>query len=118
MVLFTSTMLWHIRQPRPARASGRSTICLIGVSNKPLYSSAGSWQPAHHLEERTPATSCMYSMLLRYHWLLKDEKWCIELSHCLYISAWQRWQASDFMKYLEGMLPPCLVCAELGKNFP
>src|SRR5436309_9814628 len=22
------------------------------------------------------------------------------------------------MKYLEGMLPPCLVCAELGKNFP
>jgi len=23
-----------------------------------------------------------------------------------------------FMKYLEGMLPPCLVCAELGKNFP
>src|SRR5882762_4545401 len=34
------------------------------------------------------------------------------------MSAWQRWQASDFMKYLEGMLPPCLVCAELGKNFP
>src|SRR6266478_1424155 len=34
------------------------------------------------------------------------------------MSAWQRWQASDFMKYLEGMLPPCLVCAELGKNLP
>src|SRR5260370_8153941 len=34
------------------------------------------------------------------------------------MSAWQRWQASDFMKYLDGMLPPCLVCAELGKNFP
>src|SRR4029077_172509 len=34
------------------------------------------------------------------------------------MSAWQRWQASDFMKYCEGMLPPCLVCAELGKNFP
>src|SRR5216684_8157151 len=34
------------------------------------------------------------------------------------MSAWQRWQASDFMKYLEGMLPLCLVCAELGKNFP
>src|SRR5260370_1367601 len=32
--------------------------------------------------------------------------------------ACQRWQASDFMKYLEGMLPPCFVCAELGKNFP
>src|SRR6266849_1469560 len=60
----------------------------------------------------------MYSTLLRYHWLLNEEKWCIELSHCLKISAWQRWQASDFMKYLEGMLPPCLVCAELGKNFP
>src|SRR5216683_6857964 len=34
------------------------------------------------------------------------------------MSPWQRWQASDFMKYLDGMLPPCLVCAELGKNFP
>ena len=34
------------------------------------------------------------------------------------MSAWQRWQASDFMKYWEGILPPCLVCAELGKNFP
>src|SRR6267378_3063606 len=34
------------------------------------------------------------------------------------MSAWQRWQASDCMKYLDGMLPPCLVCAELGKNFP
>src|SRR4029077_8989187 len=29
-----------------------------------------------------------------------------------------RWHASDFMKYLDGMLMPCLVCAELGKNFP
>src|SRR5438094_9858547 len=34
------------------------------------------------------------------------------------MSAWQRWQASDFMKYWEGILPPCLVCAELGKNLP
>src|SRR5260370_27198319 len=34
------------------------------------------------------------------------------------MSAWQRWQASDFMKYWEGILMPCLVCAELGKNFP
>src|SRR5271155_5703053 len=34
------------------------------------------------------------------------------------MSAWQRSQASDFMKYWEGMLPPSLVCAELGKNFP
>src|ERR1700676_2959281 len=34
------------------------------------------------------------------------------------MSAWQRSQASDFMKYCEGMLPPCLVCAELGKNLP
>src|SRR6266403_4762551 len=34
------------------------------------------------------------------------------------MSPWQRWQASDCMKYLEGMLPPCLVCAELGKNLP
>src|SRR5580693_7001122 len=34
------------------------------------------------------------------------------------MSAWQRWQASDCMKYCEGMFPPCLVCAELGKNFP
>src|SRR5919109_2369932 len=34
------------------------------------------------------------------------------------MSAWQRWQASDFIKYCEGMLTSYLVCAELGKNFP
>src|ERR1700730_15074097 len=34
------------------------------------------------------------------------------------MSAWQRWQASDCMKYLPGILPPSLVCAELGKNLP
>src|ERR1700704_3648329 len=60
----------------------------------------------------------MYSMLLRYHWLLKEEKWCIELSHCSETPAWQRWQALDCMKYFDGMFPPCLVWAELGKNFP
>ena len=47
--------------------AGVFSICRIGVSNIPLKSSAGSWQPAHHFELFTPATSCMYSMLFRYH---------------------------------------------------
>src|SRR5208282_3501060 len=34
------------------------------------------------------------------------------------MSAWQRSQACDFMKYPEGMYWPSVVCAELGKNFP
>src|SRR5260370_35455244 len=34
------------------------------------------------------------------------------------MSAWQRWHASDCMKYFAGMQLLCLVCAELGKNFP
>src|SRR5260370_20768979 len=67
MVLFTSTMLWHIMQLRPACAAGVFSIWRIGVSNIPLKRSAGSWQPAHHLEDFTPATSCIHSMLLRYH---------------------------------------------------
>ena len=53
----------------------------MGVSIRPLNRIAGSWQPPHHLDGFTPATSCMYSMLLRYHWLLNDEKWCAEPYH-------------------------------------
>ena len=36
MVLFTLTMEWHIMQPSPACVSGRSMICLMGVSIMPL----------------------------------------------------------------------------------
>ncbi len=53
----------------------------MGVSIRPLNRIAGSWQPPHHFDGFTPATSCMYSMLLRYHWLLNDEKWCAEPYH-------------------------------------
>src|SRR5580704_15077424 len=74
IVLFTSTMLWHIKQLNPAFAAVVFSICRIVVSHIPLKSSEGSWHPAHHFEDFTPATSCMYSMLLRYHWLLNDEK--------------------------------------------
>ena len=28
-----------------------------------------------------PMVSCMYSMDFRYHWLLKEAKWCMELDH-------------------------------------
>ena len=35
IVLFTLAMEWHIMQPSPACASGRCTICLIGVSINP-----------------------------------------------------------------------------------
>src|ERR1035441_735394 len=83
IVLFTSAMEWHIMQPSPACASGRCTICLIGVSISPAYSTAGSWHPPHHFEGLVPTVSCMYSIDLRYHWLLNDEKWCAELNHWL-----------------------------------
>ncbi len=36
MVLFTAAMEWHIMQPSPACARGVWTICLIGVSIRPL----------------------------------------------------------------------------------
>src|SRR6516164_1147910 len=91
-------------QPMPACACGVFTICLMGVSIMPLYSNAGSWQPAHHFDGFTPSTSCMYSMLLRYH--------------CLKMSWWQRSQASDSMKNFDGMLRLPYTCEELGKNLP
>src|SRR5215831_1827806 len=81
IVLSTETIAWHATQPRPTCDSGRLMIFLIGVSIRPLKSTAGSWQPPHHFDGFTPTTSCMYSMLLRYHWLLKDEKWCAEPNH-------------------------------------
>src|SRR5260370_35585081 len=34
------------------------------------------------------------------------------------MSLWQRSQASDCMKYFAGIVPPFLVCAELGKKRP
>src|ERR1700680_2390127 len=34
------------------------------------------------------------------------------------MSAWQRSQALDCMKYSDGMYLPSVVCAELGKNLP
>ena len=66
----------------PGLRFGRDSMILrMGVSIMPLNSSAGSWQPPHHFDGFTPTTSCMYSMLLRYHWLLNDEKWCAEPHH-------------------------------------
>ncbi len=49
-------------------------MSFTGFSIIPENSGAGSWQPAHHRAGFVPATSCMYSMDFRYHWLLKDEK--------------------------------------------
>ena len=76
-------MEWQEAQVRPAWASGVSSRPRIGVSNCPLNSTAWSWQPAHHFDGRGPITSCMYSTALRYHWLLKEEKWWAEERHCL-----------------------------------
>src|SRR2546425_5065671 len=55
---------------------------------RPVRSTAWSWQPPHHFDGFVPTTSCMYSIDLRYHWLLKDEKWCIDDSHCAVMSGW------------------------------
>src|SRR5881409_1898818 len=56
---------------------------------RPVRSTAWSWQPPHHFDGFVPTTSCMYSIDLRYHWLLNDEKWCIEDSHWAVMSGWQ-----------------------------
>jgi hypothetical protein len=74
IVLLTWTMEWHEVQESPAWASGVWICSLMGRSKRPLKKTAWSWQPAHHFEGRVPTTSCMYSMDLRYHWLLNDEK--------------------------------------------
>src|SRR5262245_928077 len=73
----------------PACDSGVSICSLMGRSILPVSSTAMSWHPPHHFEGLVPIMSCMYSIDLRYHWLLKDEKWCIEPSHCLTMSGWQ-----------------------------
>ena len=83
MVLSTSTIAWQATHPRPAWASGVCSTSLIGRSIMPLNISAGSWQPPHHFEGFGPITSCMYSIDLRYHWLLNDDRWWAELYHCL-----------------------------------
>ncbi len=80
-MLRTCTIEWQEVQPSPFCASGVSTCSLIGRSKRPLKKTAWSWQPAHHLVGRVPTTSCMYSIALRYHWLLKDEKWCADAFH-------------------------------------
>ena len=69
----TWLMEWHDTQPRPACASGLSICSLTGVSNVPAKIIAWSWHPAHHLDGVVPTVSCMYSIDLRYHWLLNDE---------------------------------------------
>src|SRR5215468_2047340 len=79
--LCTLVMAWQEVQASPARASGVSIWSLIGRSNRPLKKTAWSWQPAHHFEGLVPTTSCMYSIDLRYHWLLKDEKWWADEFH-------------------------------------
>ena len=81
IVLFTCTIEWQDVQLSPTWASGVSTCSLIGRSNLPAKITAWSWQPAHHFDGFVPTTSCMYSIDLRYHWLLKDAKWCAEEFH-------------------------------------
>src|SRR5512134_1747341 len=81
MELSTWVMAWHDVQASPAWASGVSICSLMGRSKRPLKKTAWSWQPAHHLDGCVPTTSCMYSIDFRYHWLLKDEKWCAEEFH-------------------------------------
>ena len=81
IVLLTCTIEWHDVQPSPACASGVSICSLIGRSKRPSKNTAWSWQPAHHFDGFVPTTSCMYSIDLRYHWLLNDEKWCADEFH-------------------------------------
>src|SRR5262245_55601541 len=83
---------------------------------RPEKSGAGSWQPAHQREAGTPATDCMYSMDLRYHWLLNEEKWWALSFHCLKMSGWQRPQASESRKNSASIWPPGSVRTDEGKK--
>src|SRR5262245_24946375 len=111
-------MAWQPVQASPACDSGLSMISRSGRSMSPEYSGAGSWQPAHHFADCTPFTSCMYSIDLRYHWLLNDEKWCALSFHWAKTSLWQRPHFSDSRKKLASMFLPEAVRAEEGKNGP
>ena len=81
IVLLTCTIEWHDVQASPACASGVSICSRIGLSNFPSKSTAWSWQPAHQRDGFVPTTSCMYSIDLRYHWLLNDERWWADEFH-------------------------------------
>src|SRR5262245_54813530 len=120
MVSFTPTIEWQTRQPIPACACGVSICSAIGRSIRPVRSTAWSWHPPHHLEGPVPTTSCMYSIDLRYHWLLNDEKWCMEDSHCAVMSGWHPLlpQAFDSRKKSCGMSRSPTVLTEEGKNGP
>src|SRR5688500_657178 len=109
MVLATWVIAWQAVQPRPAWASGSWIISRTGFSIIPENSGAGSWQPAHQRAGFVPTTSCMYSMDLRYHWLLKDEKWWALSFHWSKMSLWQRAQASDPRKKLLSIKCPAAV---------
>src|SRR2546425_12782932 len=118
MVSFTATIEWQTRQPIPAWACGVSICCTIGVSIRPVRSTAWSWQPPHHLDGFVPTTSCMYSIDLRYHWLLNDEKWCIDDSHCAVMSGWHPLlpHAFDSRKKSCGIKRSPTVVTDEGKN--
>src|SRR5262245_12121066 len=76
-----------------------------------------SWQPPHHLDDLVPTTSCMFSIDLRYHWLLNDEKWCADESHCAVMSGWQPAlpHAFDSRKKSDGISAPVLDLLDDGK---
>src|SRR5881628_970757 len=62
----------------------------------------------------------MYSIDLRYHWLLNDEKWCMEDVHCAVMSGWHPLlpHAFDSRKKSCGMKRSPTVVADEGKNRP
>ena len=70
---FHFTMEWHIMQPRPACASGRCTISLMGVSMQSAVEDRGIVAAAAPFGGLRADDSCMYSIDFRYHWLLNDE---------------------------------------------
>jgi len=75
MVLFTCTMLWHMRHPRPARASGRSTICLSAYRTSRCRAAPDRGNPrtiSRRLRPQHPACS---PMLLPVQLIVERRKW-------------------------------------------
>src|SRR4030095_15304617 len=85
---------------------------------RPVRRIAMSWHPPHHFEGFVPIVSCMYSIDLRYHWLLKEEKWWADDSHCAVMSGWHPLLQQDFAsrKRSDRMSAPDAVLFDDGKK--
>jgi len=103
-------MLCTIRQPRPARASGRSTDLLDRRIEQNRCRAAGIMAAGAPLG-RTHAGNVLHVLdAFPVPSVVEGGEMVHRAVPLLINIRMARWQASDFMKYLRNV-PPCLVCA-------